>query len=40
MSQLQKKLDAGEFVVTGEIGPPKGINIEPVSYTHLTLPTN
>jgi len=30
MSQLQKKLDAGEFVVTGEIGPPKGINIAPV----------
>jgi len=30
MSQLQQKLQAGEFVVTGEIGPPKGTNVEPV----------
>jgi len=30
MSQLQQQLDAGKFVVTGEIGPPKGINIDPV----------
>jgi len=30
MSKLQEKLAAGDFVVTGEIGPPKGINIEPV----------
>ena len=30
MSKLQEKLATGEFVVTGEIGPPKGINIEPV----------
>ena len=28
LSRLQAKLDAGEFVVTGEIGPPKGTNIE------------
>jgi len=30
MSKLQEKLAAGQFVVTGEIGPPKGTNIEPV----------
>ncbi|MDY6914499.1 MAG: methylenetetrahydrofolate reductase [Planctomycetota bacterium] len=30
MSKLQEKLTAGQFVVTGEIGPPKGTNIEPV----------
>ena len=30
MSKLQEKLATGEFTVTGEIGPPKGINIEPV----------
>jgi len=30
MSELQKRLAAGEFVVTGEIGPPKGVNVEPV----------
>ena len=29
MSKLQEKLAAGEFVVTGEIGPPKGTNVEP-----------
>ena len=29
MSQLKERLDAGEFVVTGEIGPPKGTNVEP-----------
>jgi len=29
MSKLQQKLQAGEFVVTGEIGPPKGTNVEP-----------
>ena len=27
MSQLQEKLDAGTFVVTGEIGPAKGTNV-------------
>ncbi len=30
VSKLQKALQAGEFVVTGEIGPPKGTNIGPV----------
>ena len=30
VSTLQAKLQAGEFVVTGEIGPPKGTNIGPV----------
>jgi methylenetetrahydrofolate reductase (NADPH) len=29
MSQLQQQLEAGKFVVTGEIGPPKGTNVEP-----------
>ena len=29
MSKFQEKLDAGEFVVTGEIGPPKGTNLAP-----------
>ena len=29
MSKLQEKLEAGEFVVTGEIGPPKGTNVDP-----------
>jgi 5,10-methylenetetrahydrofolate reductase len=28
-SSLQAALQAGEFVVTGEIGPPKGTNVEP-----------
>ena len=30
VSHLQKALAAGRFVVTGEIGPPKGTNIGPV----------
>jgi len=30
MSQLQQRLAAGQFVVTGEIGPPKGTNVGPV----------
>jgi methylenetetrahydrofolate reductase (NADPH) len=30
VSQLQAALQAGRFVVTGEIGPPKGTNVEPV----------
>ncbi len=30
MSRLQEKLSRGEFTVTGEIGPPKGTNIDPV----------
>ncbi|NQU76456.1 MAG: methylenetetrahydrofolate reductase [Planctomycetes bacterium] len=29
MSQLQRQLASGAFVVTGEIGPPKGINVGP-----------
>jgi len=29
MSQLQQSLESGVFTVTGEIGPPKGTNIEP-----------
>lgn len=30
MSKLQESLESGHFTVTGEIGPPKGTNIEPV----------
>lgn len=30
VSNLQEALDAGKFVVTGEIGPPKGVNVQPV----------
>jgi 5,10-methylenetetrahydrofolate reductase len=30
MSQLEQRLKSGQFVVTGEIGPPKGINVGPV----------
>jgi len=30
MSQLRETLEAGQFAVTGEIGPPKGTNVEPV----------
>jgi len=30
MSQLQQQLEAGKFVVTGEIGPPKGTHIDPL----------
>ncbi|HDY65386.1 MAG TPA: 5,10-methylenetetrahydrofolate reductase [Phycisphaerae bacterium] len=30
LSKLQESLGSGAFVVTGEIGPPKGTNIEPV----------
>ena len=30
MSQLSERLAAGVFVVTGEIGPPKGTNVGPV----------
>ena len=29
VSTLQAALDAGKFAVTGEIGPPKGTNIDP-----------
>ena len=30
MSKLQQQLAEGKFVFTGEIGPPKGTNLEPV----------
>lgn len=30
MSRLQESLASGKFTVTGEIGPPKGTNVEPV----------
>lgn len=30
VSELQRRLAAGQFVVTGEIGPPKGTNLTPV----------
>jgi len=29
MSKLQEQLAAGKFVITGEIGPPKGTNVDP-----------
>jgi 5,10-methylenetetrahydrofolate reductase len=29
LSNLQEKLERGAFVITGEIGPPKGTNVEP-----------
>jgi methylenetetrahydrofolate reductase (NADPH) len=29
MSKLQEQLQTGKFVVTGEIGPPKGTNVDP-----------
>ena len=28
VSKLQKELEEGHFVVTGEIGPPKGVNVD------------
>ena len=28
MSRLKEKLESGKFVITGEIGPPKGVNID------------
>ena len=28
MSTLKEKLELGKFVVTGEIGPPKGVNLD------------
>ena len=30
MSKLQEELSAGHFVVTGEVGPPKGTNVGPM----------
>jgi len=29
VSKLQQAFESGNFVVTGEVGPPKGINVEP-----------
>jgi 5,10-methylenetetrahydrofolate reductase len=29
VSKLQESLQSGKFTITGEIGPPKGINVEP-----------
>ncbi len=29
LSNLQEKLETGDFVITGEIGPPKGTNVDP-----------
>ena len=28
MSRLKQALESGRFVVTGEIGPPKGVNLD------------
>lgn len=32
VSKLQAQLEAGKFVVTAEIGPPKGVNMDPVMH--------
>ncbi len=37
MSKLREKLERGEFVVTGEIGPPKGVNLEACLHDAETL---
>jgi len=39
MSRFKQALDSGKFVVTAEIGPPKGINIEPMKH-HVELLKN
>lgn len=36
MSRFKEALDSGKFVVTAEIGPPKGVNLEPMRH-HITL---
>ena len=36
MSRFKEALDSGKFVVTAEIGPPKGVNLEPVKH-HIEL---
>ncbi|HMK34951.1 MAG TPA: methylenetetrahydrofolate reductase [Desulfomonilaceae bacterium] len=36
MSRFKEALDSGKFVVTAEIGPPKGVNIEPMKH-HVSL---
>lgn len=32
MSRFKEALDSGKFVVTAEVGPPKGINLEPLRH--------
>jgi methylenetetrahydrofolate reductase (NADPH) len=36
MSRFKEALDSGKFVVTAEVGPPKGCNLEPVKH-HIEL---
>jgi 5,10-methylenetetrahydrofolate reductase len=36
MSRFKQALDSGKFVVTAEIGPPKGVNLEPMKH-HIEL---
>jgi methylenetetrahydrofolate reductase (NADPH) len=36
MSRFKEALESGKFVVTAEIGPPKGVNLEPVKH-HIEL---
>lgn len=36
MSRFKEALDSGKFVVTSEIGPPKGVNLEPIKH-HIEL---
>jgi 5,10-methylenetetrahydrofolate reductase len=36
MSRFKEALDSGKFVVTAEIGPPKGVNLEPMKH-HIEL---
>lgn len=36
MSRFKEALDSGKFVVTAEIGPPKGVNLEPMKH-HVAL---
>lgn len=36
MSRFQEALDSGRFVVTAEIGPPKGVDLEPMKH-HIEL---
>jgi 5,10-methylenetetrahydrofolate reductase len=36
MSRFKEALDSGKFVITAEIGPPKGVNVEPMKH-HIAL---
>lgn len=36
MNRFKEALDSGKFVVTAEIGPPKGVNLEPMKH-HIAL---